>query len=95
MTLNARQGAVFHIPFPVAVRSSFGLFGGFWCTFNRGAMAWCVQFKPIGILHFGNAHQAFGMGYKPASAVIVSKLCSGQCGQALIIYVSFCLPSPF
>ena len=44
VTLNARPGAVFHIPFPVVVRSSFGLFGGLWCTFNRGAMAWCVKF---------------------------------------------------
>ncbi|KAF8330117.1 permease for cytosine/purines, uracil, thiamine, allantoin-domain-containing protein [Amanita rubescens] len=43
VTLNARPGAVFHIPFPVVVRSSFGLFGGLWCTFNRGAMA-CIWY---------------------------------------------------
>ncbi|KAF8622783.1 hypothetical protein AX15_006749, partial [Amanita polypyramis BW_CC] len=39
VALNARQGAVFHIPFPVVNRTSFGLFGSLWCTFNRGAMA--------------------------------------------------------
>ncbi|KAK2462998.1 hypothetical protein APHAL10511_004985 [Amanita phalloides] len=43
VALNARQGAVFHIPFPVAIRSSFGLFGSLWCTFNRAAMA-CVWY---------------------------------------------------
>jgi hypothetical protein len=41
-------------------------------------------------MHSVNMHQAFGMGYKPASAVIVSELCSEQYGQALITYVSFC-----
>ena len=40
--LNARPGAIFHVTFPVVARTSFGLYGSLWCTFNRGAMAWCV-----------------------------------------------------
>lgn len=43
VALNARQGAVFHITFPVAVRTSFGLYGSLWCTLNRGAMA-CIWY---------------------------------------------------
>src|SRR6266850_73859 len=35
VALNARQGAIFHIPFPVVARTSFGLFGSLWCTLNR------------------------------------------------------------
>ncbi|PFH48677.1 hypothetical protein AMATHDRAFT_64898 [Amanita thiersii Skay4041] len=41
--LNARPGAIFHITFPVVARTSFGLFGSLWCTFNRGVMA-CIWF---------------------------------------------------
>jgi len=43
IALNARPGAIFHITFPVVARTSFGLYGSLWCTFNRGAMAWCVS----------------------------------------------------
>ncbi|KAF4618266.1 hypothetical protein D9613_011628 [Agrocybe pediades] len=41
--LNARPGAKFHITFPVVARTSFGLYGSLWCTFNRGVMA-CVWY---------------------------------------------------
>ncbi|KAF9010252.1 permease for cytosine/purines, uracil, thiamine, allantoin-domain-containing protein [Cyathus striatus] len=41
--LNARPGAKFHITFPVVARTSFGLYGSLWCTFNRGAMA-CIWY---------------------------------------------------
>ncbi|KDR80376.1 hypothetical protein GALMADRAFT_223259 [Galerina marginata CBS 339.88] len=40
---NARPGAIFHVTFPVVARTSFGLYGSLWCTFNRGAMA-CVWY---------------------------------------------------
>lgn len=40
LVLNARPGAVFHVTFPVVIRTSFGVFGSLWCVFNRGAMAW-------------------------------------------------------
>lgn len=40
IVLNARPGAIQHITFPVVARTSFGLWGSLWCTFNRGAMAW-------------------------------------------------------
>ncbi|KAJ3768492.1 permease for cytosine/purines, uracil, thiamine, allantoin-domain-containing protein [Lentinula raphanica] len=43
IVLNARPGAIFHITFPVVARTSFGLYGSLWCTFNRGAMA-CVWY---------------------------------------------------
>ncbi|KAG8691537.1 hypothetical protein FRC11_001841 [Ceratobasidium sp. 423] len=39
IVLNARPGAMQHITFPVVARTSFGLWGSLWCTFNRGAMA--------------------------------------------------------
>ena len=45
IAMNARPGAVFHITFPVVARTSFGVYGSLWCTFNRGAMAWCVAFR--------------------------------------------------
>ncbi|RAH40972.1 nucleobase cation symporter-1 family protein [Aspergillus brunneoviolaceus CBS 621.78] len=37
--LTGRIGAVYHISFPVACRSSFGIWGSFWPVFNRAAMA--------------------------------------------------------
>src|SRR6266576_725699 len=48
VALNARQGALFHIPFPVVIRTSFGLFGSFRCTFTRGVMAWYVLLPFVG-----------------------------------------------
>ncbi|KAF9465815.1 NCS1 nucleoside transporter family [Collybia nuda] len=43
IVLNARPGAIFHITFPVVARTSFGLYGSLWCTFNRGAMS-CIWY---------------------------------------------------
>lgn len=43
IVLNARPGAIFHITFPVVSRTSFGLWGSLWCTFNRGVMA-CIWY---------------------------------------------------
>ncbi|PPQ72601.1 hypothetical protein CVT24_005123 [Panaeolus cyanescens] len=43
IVLNARPGAIFHITFPVVARTSFGLYGSLWCTFNRGVMA-CIWY---------------------------------------------------
>ncbi|KAF8742872.1 Permease for cytosine/purines, uracil, thiamine, allantoin, partial [Rhizoctonia solani] len=43
IVLNARPGAIQHITFPVVARTSFGLWGSLWCTFNRGAMA-CIWY---------------------------------------------------
>ncbi|OOG00775.1 hypothetical protein ASPCADRAFT_202602 [Aspergillus carbonarius ITEM 5010] len=37
--LTGRIGAVYHISFPVACRSTFGIWGSFWPVFNRAAMA--------------------------------------------------------
>lgn len=36
--MTGRGGAVYHVPFPVLVRSSFGVIGAFWPVFNREAM---------------------------------------------------------
>jgi NCS1 family nucleobase:cation symporter-1 len=43
IVLNARPGAIFHVTFPVVARTSFGLYGSLWTTFNRAAMAWYVH----------------------------------------------------
>ncbi|KAN0084349.1 Permease for cytosine/purines, uracil, thiamine, allantoin domain containing protein [Tylopilus felleus] len=43
LVLNARPGAMFHVTFPVVIRTSFGVFGSLWCVFNRGAMA-CIWY---------------------------------------------------
>lgn len=43
IVLNARPGAMRHITFPVVARTSFGLWGSLWCTFNRGVMA-CIWY---------------------------------------------------
>ncbi|KMK62662.1 uridine permease Fui1 [Aspergillus fumigatus Z5] len=37
--LTGRIGAKYHVPFPVAVRSSFGIWGSFWPVLNRAVMA--------------------------------------------------------
>lgn len=36
--LTGRIGAVYHIGFPVAARSSFGIWGNLWPVFNRAGM---------------------------------------------------------
>ncbi|GAA5938047.1 hypothetical protein JCM3775_005322 [Rhodotorula graminis] len=41
VALNAYGGAKYHIIFASYIRSSFGIYGGLWPTFNRAAMA-CV-----------------------------------------------------
>lgn len=38
LVLTGRIGAVYHIGFPVVVRSSFGIWGGLWPVFNRAVM---------------------------------------------------------
>lgn len=43
IVLTGRVGAVYHIGFPVASRSSFGIFGALWPVFNRAGMA-CVWY---------------------------------------------------
>ncbi|KAJ7065000.1 permease for cytosine/purines, uracil, thiamine, allantoin-domain-containing protein [Mycena amicta] len=43
IVLNARPGAIFHVTFPVVARTSFGLYGSLWTTFNRAAMA-CIWY---------------------------------------------------
>ncbi|KAJ6470109.1 permease for cytosine/purines, uracil, thiamine, allantoin-domain-containing protein [Mycena vitilis] len=43
IVLNARPGAIFHLTFPVVARTSFGLYGSLWTTFNRAAMA-CIWY---------------------------------------------------
>jgi nucleobase:cation symporter-1, NCS1 family len=37
--LNGRAGAVYHVGFPINCRAAFGVFGGWWPTFNRAVMA--------------------------------------------------------
>jgi NCS1 family nucleobase:cation symporter-1 len=43
ITLIGRIGAVYHIPFPVASRSAFGISGSYWPVINRAVMA-CVWY---------------------------------------------------
>ncbi|KAH7150481.1 permease for cytosine/purines, uracil, thiamine, allantoin-domain-containing protein [Dactylonectria estremocensis] len=43
VAMNARFGSMYHIGFPVANRSSFGIWGSLWPVFNRAAMA-CVWY---------------------------------------------------
>lgn len=42
VAMNARFGAMYHIGFPVANRSSFGIWGSLWPVFNRAAMGKCL-----------------------------------------------------
>ena len=37
--VSGRMGAVYHTPFPVMARSSFGIFGSFWPVINRVVLA--------------------------------------------------------
>ncbi|KAI9155648.1 permease [Paramyrothecium foliicola] len=39
LALNGRAGALYRIPFPVFCRSSFGVYGAYWPTFNRAVMS--------------------------------------------------------
>ena len=41
--MTGRIGSTYHIPFPVVVRSSFGIWGSLWPVFNRAAMA-CIWY---------------------------------------------------
>lgn len=41
--MTGRIGATYHISFPVATRSSFGIWGSLWPVLNRAAMA-CVWY---------------------------------------------------
>ncbi|GMG24901.1 unnamed protein product [Ambrosiozyma monospora] len=43
VTIAARVGTYYHISFPVAARSSFGIYGAIWPVFNRIVMA-CIWF---------------------------------------------------
>ncbi|VVT44082.1 uncharacterized protein SAPINGB_P000293 [Magnusiomyces paraingens] len=43
VVLMGRIGSVYHISFPVASRSSFGVFGSYWPVINRAAMA-CIWY---------------------------------------------------
>ncbi|OJJ98438.1 hypothetical protein ASPACDRAFT_122243 [Aspergillus aculeatus ATCC 16872] len=39
MAINGRAGAMYRIPYPVLCRSSFGVWGALWPTFNRAVMS--------------------------------------------------------
>lgn len=39
VSLGGRMGAVYHISFPVAIRSSFGIYGSIWPVINRIVLA--------------------------------------------------------
>ncbi|KAK5048138.1 Allantoin permease [Exophiala sp. CCFEE 6388] len=39
VSLGGRMGAMYHIPFPVAIRSSFGVYGAIWPVLNRIVLA--------------------------------------------------------
>jgi NCS1 family nucleobase:cation symporter-1 len=43
VVMTGRIGAMYHIGFPVAARSSFGIWGSLWPVFNRAAMA-CIWY---------------------------------------------------
>ncbi|KAF2835408.1 hypothetical protein M501DRAFT_999167 [Patellaria atrata CBS 101060] len=43
IVMTGRIGATYHISFPVAARSSFGIWGSLWPVFNRAAMA-CIWY---------------------------------------------------
>ncbi|CAH2351652.1 allantoin permease [[Candida] railenensis] len=63
VTLGARIGVLYHISFPVAARSSFGIYGSLWPILNRVVMScvwysvqgWiggqCVQLMLLSIFH--------------------------------------------
>lgn len=38
MVYGGRPGAVYHVPFPIITRASFGVWGSYWPIFNRNAM---------------------------------------------------------
>ncbi|KAF2493422.1 hypothetical protein BU16DRAFT_551281 [Lophium mytilinum] len=38
LLMTGRPGAKYHVPFPVIVRASFGVWGSYWPLFNRNAM---------------------------------------------------------
>lgn len=87
IAMNARPGAVFHVTFPVVARTSFGVYGSLWCTFNRGAMAWCVvpghSFQvPSFILFFALFESVCGTVCRRASAATVSRCSCVRCGPA-------------
>lgn len=98
IAMNARPGAVFHVTFPVVARTSFGVYGSLWCTFNRGAMAWCVvpghSFQvPSFILFFALFESVCGTVCRRASAATVSRCSCVRCGPASMTSVGVYAPT--
>lgn len=93
IALNARPGAIFHVTFPVVARTSFGVYGSLWCTFNRGAMAWCVTYINIKIwLYCANSRPVCGTVFRRVLVVTALRLCSALCGLASMTSVSVVSP---
>lgn len=89
IVLNARPGAMYHVTFPVVARTSFGLWGSLWCTFNRGVMAWWVSTYYIHRFAVLNQFpcKASGTGFKQASEEAVCWWCCELCGPVSTISV--------
>ncbi|KAI1609774.1 permease for cytosine/purines, uracil, thiamine, allantoin-domain-containing protein [Exophiala viscosa] len=50
--MTGRGGAVYHVPFPVLARSSFGVIGAYWPIFNREAMT--IVWTGVQMVQTGN-----------------------------------------
>ncbi|KAI5305159.1 RNA-splicing factor [Ascosphaera pollenicola] len=68
---TARIGAVYHIPFPVAIRASFGIYGSLWPVFNRAAMAciWYGQCVTLMIRSIWTSYTTLPNGLPASSAI--------------------------
>lgn len=49
--LNGRAGAVYHVGFPINCRAAFGVFGGWWPTFNRAVGKRLVLREEVECIH--------------------------------------------
>ncbi|AEO60727.1 hypothetical protein MYCTH_2310258 [Thermothelomyces thermophilus ATCC 42464] len=88
--MTARIGATYHIGFPVASRSSFGIWGSLWPVFNRAAMA-CIWY---GVQSYIGGHCVYLMIrsiWKSWDRETIPNTFSQDSGTSTADYVSFFL----
>lgn len=51
IALNGRGGAIYHIPFPSLVRSSFGVYGSWWPVLSRAVLS--IVYQGINLVQGG------------------------------------------
>ncbi|KAH7305523.1 NCS1 nucleoside transporter [Stachybotrys elegans] len=76
ITLNGRAGATYHIGYPVVCRTSFGVYGAWWPTFNRAVMA--IVWNGVNLVQGGQCVYVMLHAIFPSIADIPNTMGSGS-----------------